>query len=160
MCFRTKIETALGDIVIETTSKGVRSVRFASSVPENDCLNRNPRAQARAADAIKELSLYFDRKLKVFSVSVDLSWASPFSRAVYTALMQVPFGGTISYAELAAAAGRPGGARAVGRAMAENQAPIIIPCHRVIASDGRIGGWSGPEGLKDRLHALEGIRTR
>lgn len=157
MCCLTNVKTSRGNIVIETTSEGVRGIRFAAPVT-NAGLNVCPKAKSHAADASKELFLYFDRKLKAFSVSVDLSWAPPFSRDVYIALMKVPFGSTISYAGLAKAAGRPGGARAVGRAMAENKIPIIVPCHRVIASDGRIGGWSGPGGLKETLLSLEGMR--
>ncbi len=69
--------------------------------------------------------------------------------------MKVPFGKTVSYNDLAEASMRPRAARAVGGAMARNRALILVPCHRVIASNGSLGGWSGPLGFKEKLLALE-----
>lgn len=90
-------------------------------------------------------------------VAVDLEGWTPFQRRVLTALRRVDYGSTLSYAELASRAGSPGAARAVGQVMARNRLPIIIPCHRVLASGGAIGGFSAPQGiaLKERLLALE-----
>lgn len=82
---------------------------------------------------------------------------SRFVREVYFALREVPSGTTVSYGRLAVLAGYPGAGRAVGRAMAMNDIPIVIPCHRVIRSDGRIGGFSGGLHLKRALLQLEGI---
>ncbi len=92
-------------------------------------------------------------------VALDLGAASPFFRRIYRALRRVPRGRTISYGELARRAGRPGAARAVGQAMARNQLPLLVPCHRVLASGCRLGGFSSPGGVreKERLLALEGI---
>ncbi len=83
----------------------------------------------------------------------------PFHRKVYKALCKVPAGTTITYAELAKRAGSPGAARAVGQAMAKNPFPIVIPCHRVIASNGKLGGYSGRGGVaaKRALLAREGV---
>lgn len=82
----------------------------------------------------------------------------PFFKRVYRELCKVPAGQTISYAELARRAGSPGAARAVGQAMARNPHPITIPCHRVVASSGKLGGYSGPGGVaaKRRLLKREG----
>lgn len=83
----------------------------------------------------------------------------PFHRRVYKALCKIPAGKTVTYAELARLAGSPGAARAVGQAMAKNPYPVKIPCHRVVASNGGLGGYSGRGGLtaKRKLLKQEGV---
>jgi methylated-DNA-[protein]-cysteine S-methyltransferase len=90
-------------------------------------------------------------------VIVDLDHLAPFARCVVSACRRIGWGKTRSYGEIAAAASAPGAARAVGRVMAENRIPLVIPCHRVIATGGGLGGYSAPQGLttKRRLLALE-----
>ena len=90
-----------------------------------------------------------------FSVEIDLSEVPPFRRSVLTACRHVACGKTTSYAELARAVGNPGATRAVGGAMANNPLPLVIPCHRVLRSDGSLGGFSGPEGVKQKIRMLE-----
>lgn len=91
-------------------------------------------------------------------VAIELAWATPFQQELATALRAVPWGETVSYGELAALAGRPGAARAAGSFCADNRFALIVPCHRVVASDG-IGGYgSSGVALKRRLLALEGVR--
>lgn len=94
-------------------------------------------------------------------VKVGATWSTDFQRLVIAALRQVPCGATLSYQELAARAGRPKAARAVGQVMATNPVPLIVPCHRVLGSGGRLGGFSAPTGLdlKRRLLELEGLRV-
>lgn len=92
-----------------------------------------------------ELREYFDGQRRRFSVELAPQ-GTAFQRAVWDALVQIPFGGTCSYARLAAAIGRPGAARAVGQANGRNPIPILIPCHRVVAADGGIGGYMGAWG--------------
>ena len=91
-------------------------------------------------------------------VPLDQSHLGPFSQRVVRLCRKISRGKTRSYAELAAAAGSPGAARAVGNVMASNRFPIIVPCHRVVGSGGSLGGFSAPEGLsmKSRMLALEG----
>jgi methylated-DNA-[protein]-cysteine S-methyltransferase len=91
------------------------------------------------------------------SVALNLDHLTPFGRRIIANCRRIPFGQTRSYGELAAACGSPGAARAVGQAMAKNRYPLIVPCHRVLASGGKIGGFSAPDGLrtKRRLLALE-----
>jgi methylated-DNA-[protein]-cysteine S-methyltransferase len=107
----------------------------------------------------KQASEYFNGKPVKFRVKIDLSGMPPFRQAVLNACLRVPFGKTASYGDLALAAGSPGAARAVGGAMAHNPLPLIIPCHRILRSDGSIGGFSSPRGIKEkqRLLRLEGI---
>lgn len=90
-------------------------------------------------------------------VLIDVSYASDFARRVLAECRQIPLGETKSYAELAAAVGSPGAARAVGNVMAGNRHPLIVPCHRVVSSDGSIGHFSAPDGprMKARLLAME-----
>lgn len=109
---------------------------------------------------IRQLEDYFIGKKTLFDLAAiplnRFQWTR-FQASVAAALASVPCGTTISYAELASAAGHPRACRAVGSCMAANQYPVIIPCHRVVRSDGSPGSFSaGPE-WKARLHKLEGM---
>lgn len=116
-------------------------------------------AQDELADRIRAYSrgepVTFD------DVPLALPPMTPFRTAVVNHLRRVPYGCTVSYGELARMVGRPGTARAVGQVMAHNPLPLLIPCHRVVASNGGLGGFSAPTGvtLKQRLLALEGARV-
>jgi len=108
-----------------------------------------------AARAEREIREYLAGRRRRFTVPADLSAATPFHRKALAALARVPYGRTVTYGQLAARAGRPRAARAVGQAMANNPLPLIFPCHRVVASGGGLGGFGGGLGLKRRLLALE-----
>lgn len=106
----------------------------------------------------REVDEYFAGRRRRFSTPVDLSGVSPFRRRVLETLHRdVGFGETVTYGELAAMAGRPGAARAVGTAMATNPVPIVVPCHRVVAAGDAIGGYGGGLDMKRALLALEGV---
>ena len=112
------------------------------------------------AQAERELTAYFDGTPTPFEVPVDLSAVTPFRRRVLRALMQVPYGAVQTYGGLAAAVGSPGGARAVGQALGQNPVPVIVPCHRIIGSDGSLTGFGAGLDWKRALLALEqGDRT-
>jgi methylated-DNA-[protein]-cysteine S-methyltransferase len=116
-----------------------------------------PRA---VGEVIGELVAYFaGQRIDFSGVAVDLSRVPAFHRSIYGALRKVGWGETATYGELARRAGAPGAARAVGQAMGRNPVPIIIPCHRVLAAGGKIGGFSAYGGAvtKERLLALEGV---
>ncbi len=102
-----------------------------------------------------QLSAYFAGELREFSVPVDLGMVSGFQRRVLEAAAKIPFGETASYREMAIAAGSPDAVRAAGTAMGANPVPILIPCHRVIRSDGSPGSYGGGEQLKRRLLDFE-----
>jgi len=102
----------------------------------------------------RELAEYFAGQRRAFEVPLDLSGCPPFTRQILEELRKVPYGATLTYGELAARVGCPRAARAVGRAMAANPLPIVIPCHRVVAADGRLGGYSGGEGLPTKQWLL------
>lgn len=93
---------------------------------------------------------------------VDLGERTAFEQRVLQSCRKIRRGETRSYAELARSAGRPGAARAVGQVMAKNRTPLVVPCHRVVAAGGALGGFSGPKGprLKERLLALEGVMLK
>ncbi|MEO5357051.1 MAG: MGMT family protein [Nitrospirae bacterium YQR-1] len=108
---------------------------------------------------ISELKDYFHGLRKEFTPGlVHVSGITPFRKSVYEELLKVPFGEVVTYKELALRVGKPGGARAVGQAMSVNPFPIVIPCHRVIASDGKLGGYS--EGIYIKIKLLEFEKSR
>jgi O-6-methylguanine DNA methyltransferase len=105
--------------------------------------------------AAAQILEYLEGKRRRFELSLDLR-GTPFQREVWEALLRVPYGETCSYAEIARAIGRPAAVRAVGAANGANPIPLVVPCHRVVASGGKLGGYGGGLALKARLLALEG----
>jgi methylated-DNA-[protein]-cysteine S-methyltransferase len=107
---------------------------------------------------IERLELYAaGEDVEFVDVDVDERHLTPFGRRVVQACRRIPAGRTRSYGELAAACGSPGAARAVGQVMAKNRYPLVVPCHRVLAAGGLLGGFSAPQGLamKRRLLSME-----
>lgn len=122
-------------------------------------------AKARPPAAVRaivdDMRRYFSGEAVDFAATVlDLSTVSAFIRSVYGTARDIPWGTTTTYGDLAKRAGAPGAARVIGQAMAKNPVPIVIPCHRVLASGGKLGGFSAFGGVvqKERLLTLE--RTR
>jgi methylated-DNA-[protein]-cysteine S-methyltransferase len=162
------VETEIGEIGLAWSAVGLSVLQL----PEADrraterCL-RSALGHAETADppapirrAIRALQRYC-RGLEVdfAPLTLDLAGIPVFRRKVYDAARAIGWGRTASYGELAQRIGQPGAARAVGRALGQNHLPIIIPCHRILAGGGRIGGFSayGGETTKRRLLELEGI---
>ncbi len=116
------------------------------------------RKKTRSIDrAIQAFKRYFEGRREFFNdISIDISCGSPFEKKVWLALRRIPYGKTISYASIAESIGHPKAARAVGRAIGRNPVPIVIPCHRVIRSNGSLGGFSGGIDIKKKLLELEG----
>jgi methylated-DNA-[protein]-cysteine S-methyltransferase len=135
-----------GIVILEGT---VEAVTPAADAPEATVV-----VLARAKQEIEE---YFAGRRQEFELPLDFSDLPPFTRRVLSVLRKTPFGATTTYGELAARVGNPRAARAVGMAMAANPLPIVIPCHRVTAANGRLGGYSGGGGVrtKDWLLAFE-----
>lgn len=111
-------------------------------------------------EARQQLAAYFAGKLQIFDIPLRLE-GTPFRLKVWEQLRQIPYGQAISYGELARRVGQPGAARAVGGANRHNPIPIIVPCHRVLAADGTLGGYSGncngSADVKRALLKLEGL---
>jgi methylated-DNA-[protein]-cysteine S-methyltransferase len=115
-------------------------------------------AEVLALDVLDRLVRFLDGEpVELADVPLALDHLSPFQRRIVAACRAIPFGRTRTYGDLAAAAGSPGAARAVGQVMAGNRMPLVVPCHRVVAAGGKLGGFSAPSGLtlKRRLLALE-----
>ena len=112
------------------------------------------------SDLPNRLRRYFNGEKVVFSDRLDLAGATTFDRAVWKATLSIPYGETRSYAWIAQQIGRTRAFRAVGGALARNPFPIIVPCHRVIASSGSLGGFGGGPALKKRLLEMEADRLR
>ena len=112
----------------------------------------------KAKDAAKELTEYLTGKRRLFTLVIDWTVVRPFQRAVLQATYYIPYGETRTYKEVAEQINRPSAARAVGRAEATNPMPLVIPCHRVIGTDGKLHGYGLGEGLKTKewLLKLEG----
>jgi methylated-DNA-[protein]-cysteine S-methyltransferase len=109
-------------------------------------------------DLLNRLQRYFNGEMVLFRDRLDLSGATTFQRAVWDATFSIPYGETRTYAWVAQQIGKPRALRAVGRALARNPFPIIVPCHRVVASNGNLGGFSGGLALKKHLLELESGR--
>jgi methylated-DNA-[protein]-cysteine S-methyltransferase len=107
------------------------------------------------ADAVRELEEYFAGERTGFTVPARPARGSPFERAVWAEIAAIPYGETLSYGAIARAVGEPGGAQAVGLACNRNPLPIIVPCHRVIGSDGKLVGFGGGLDRKRWLLRLE-----
>ncbi len=115
-------------------------------------------SQKPFADLIKRLKDYFAGKRVEFPDELDLASATHFQRQVWQIVRCIPYGETRSYGWIAERLGKKGAGRAVGQALARNPLPVIIPCHRVVASDGDLSGYSGGVGVKRALLRLEARR--
>ncbi|MDA3803482.1 MULTISPECIES: methylated-DNA--[protein]-cysteine S-methyltransferase [unclassified Clavibacter] len=143
---------------LELVADGDRLVALSIATADALPLDHLPDRPSPVLDeAARQLDAHLAGRLPVLDVPVRLV-GTPFQLAVWEALMRVPHGGVITYGALAEAAGRPGGARAVGGAVGANRLCILVPCHRVLGSDGRVTGFSAGDGVstKLRLLALEG----
>jgi methylated-DNA-[protein]-cysteine S-methyltransferase len=163
-------DTAIGPCAIAWSERGVVAVALpeASAAATRGRLlrrfpgstEREPTAEVRRAiDGI--VSLLRDGDADFTAVELDLAQIPPFSRRVYEIARAIPAGATLTYGEVATRLGDPGAARAVGQALGENPFPLIVPCHRVLAADGKLGGFSAPGGVvtKRRLLTIEGALT-
>lgn len=162
LCFRP-VESPLGVLFLAETEAGlcrvgwcVREEEFAAALEERWEQPARRGGGRVAGEAARQLDEYFGGQRRRFDLPLDLSRLGSFQRVVLLTLREVPYGEVVSYGELAAMAGHPGAARAVGGAMRGNPLPIFIPCHRVLLSTGELGGFGGRPDLKRRLLELEG----
>ncbi|MFI1163685.1 methylated-DNA--[protein]-cysteine S-methyltransferase [Streptomyces sp. NPDC020801] len=163
------VGTGIGPLLLAATPGGLVNVVFHATGEVRD------RALARLAsrlgtepvqapgspllaEAIRQLEAYFAGERRDFELPLDWSLISGFNRQVLRALASgVPYGTVVGYGDLAGRVGQPGAAQAVGVAMGSNPLPVVVPCHRVVESDGGIGGFGGGLETKRRLLALEGV---
>lgn len=150
-----KMDTPVGDLYLVATDKGLSGVFWKRRDIETvSTLNGSGKIVAHLRQAQKELSEYFCGKRKDFSVPLDVV-GTPFQKQVWNQLKKIPFGKTISYQDLARQIKNEKACRAVGSANGKNPVSIIVPCHRVITSQGTIGGYAGGLPAKEKLLQLE-----
>lgn len=157
-----RVDSAVGPLLLASTDVGLVRVAFGSEDHErvlNELAERiGPRvleSPARLDEAARQLEAYLGGSRARFDLAVDLRLASGFRREVLQFLATTAYGSTYSYGEVAVAVGRPRAVRAVGTACARNPVPLVVPCHRVVRSDGSPGGYLGGEHAKALLLDLE-----
>jgi methylated-DNA-[protein]-cysteine S-methyltransferase len=149
------VDTAIGHVGVEATDSGVSRVRLPGSAAGASSVGQSPCAAARASAAGDQLVEYARGDREHLEVELDWAGIDPVHRRVLQTLLEiVPFGRTVTYGELGLQAGIED-PRDVGVMMSNNPLPLVVPCHRVVASDG-IGGYGGGVDLKRRLLELEG----
>ncbi|WP_156724112.1 methylated-DNA--[protein]-cysteine S-methyltransferase [Streptomyces apocyni] len=165
----TVVGSGIGPLLLAATAGGLIHVVFhADGLVRDKALGRLAAAlgadpveapgSARLAEPIRQLAAYFAGELHDFTLDLDWTLVSGFHRQVLRELAQgVPYGAVVGYGDLAERVGQPGAAQAVGTAMGANPLPIVVPCHRVVESDGGLGGFGGGLETKRRLLALEGV---
>lgn len=151
------IKSPVGDLKLTASEQGIREILFLgeNSGLELEKQSRNAAANAHIAQAKKELGEFFKGTRTSFDVPLDIDAGTSFQQDVWQALQKIPYGETRSYKEVAEAVGRPKACRAVGSANRVNPIPLIIPCHRVVASGGKLGGFAGGLEMKEALLKLE-----
>jgi methylated-DNA-[protein]-cysteine S-methyltransferase len=156
-------ESPLGTILVGATAAGVVRVGLPAEGEEAVLEELARRVSARVLVAPRDslsrtrhqLDEYFDGTRRAFDVPLDWRLTAGFRRAVLRATAGIPYGKTASYREVATQAGSPAAVRAAGTALATNPLPIIVPCHRVLRTDGGLGGYRGGADAKARLLELE-----
>ncbi len=158
MQYRT-IDSPIGPLLVAGDDQGLRFVLFKLG---RDTAEPKPDWEPDRGilkEPVRQLSAYFAGKLREFAVTVAPE-GTAFQRSVWTELQRIPYGDTISYGELARRFGNPKAVRAVGLANGSNPISIVIPCHRVIGSNGRLVGYGGGLPTKRALLALESGQRR
>ena len=143
------MQSPIGLLTLVEEDGALAEIRFGECV-QDETIRETPLLQR----TMQELSEYFSGARKTFSIPLRPS-GTAFQRKCWDALLRIPYGETRSYGDIAARVGRPGAARAVGGANGANRICIVIPCHRVIAADGGLGGYSSGLERKRALLALE-----
>ena len=168
---RTTLSSPIGPLFLAASTQGLVALEFDARLPGQPSIRPNPRHVREEKNAIawqesdgemlpyvRELEQYFAGQRREFSFPLDLR-GTKFQLACWNALLDIPYGETRSYAAIARAVGNPAGFRAVGMANHRNPVAIVVPCHRVIASDGTLCGYGGGLEVKRKLLELEGALT-
>jgi O-6-methylguanine DNA methyltransferase len=164
----TKLDSPVGPLFLAASGKGLMALEFDARLPGQQTIRPNPRdlrtehkglrfeeTDSALQNYARELEEYFAGQRRKFTFPLDLR-GTDFQVACWNALLAIPYGETRTYADIARAVGRPQGFRAVGMANNRNPIAIVVPCHRVIASDGTLCGYGGGLDIKRKLLELEG----
>ncbi len=151
------IGSPLGHIILATTEQGLAGVWFEAQRHLHDMSDWRPDAgHPVLCNAAAQLGAYFAGERNDFDMPLDLSHGTAFQQVIWQALLQIPYGKTISYGALGKLIGNPAAVRAVGAAVGRNPISLIVPCHRVIGSNGALTGYAGGLHRKTALLTLEG----
>lgn len=163
-----KVNSPVGPLFLAASERGLVALEFDARLPGQQTIRPNPRdlrterkglrfeeSERAMQPYVRELEEYFAGHRRAFSFPLDLR-GTDFQLACWRALIAIPYGETRTYADIARAVGRPLGFRAVGMANNRNPVAIVVPCHRVIASDGTLCGYGGGLDIKRKLLELEG----
>lgn len=164
----TTVSSPVGPLFLAASDRGLVALEFDARLPGQQTIRPNPRDLRQENDRVRfeqsnramsayvrELEEYFAAKRREFSFPLDMR-GTDFQLACWRALVAIPYGETRTYADIARAVDRPKGFRAVGMANNRNPLAIVVPCHRVIASDGTLCGYGGGLDIKRKLLELEG----
>lgn len=164
LAYRT-MDTPIGPLLLAATPAGLVRVAFECENHDDVLVElstaispRILRSSQRVDDVARQIDEYFAGDRRSFEVPVDLQLSKGFRRAVLTHLMEIPYGARESYTVVARSAGNPGAVRAAGSACATNPIPLVVPCHRVVRSDGTYGQYRGGPEAKHMLLTLEAGR--
>jgi methylated-DNA-[protein]-cysteine S-methyltransferase len=161
-----RYDAPIGRLTLAATATGLAAIAFGDGdglLAELAGLGARVQERPERLDPVRhELDEYFAGARETFTVPLDWCLTTGFRRTAQQAIARVPYGRTATYAEIAAAAGRAGATRAAGTACRTNPIPVVVPCHRVLRSDGSIGGYAGDMAggldIKRHLLALEGVQ--
>jgi methylated-DNA-[protein]-cysteine S-methyltransferase len=158
-------ESPVGDLLLASSARGLLTVSYLDTRDESVVLERlakrvSPRvleAPARLDEARRQLEDYFEGRRHEFDLPIDWALVGDFGRRVLGRTAAIPFGKVSTYGEVARDIGSPGAARATGNALGANPMPIVVPCHRVLAAAGGLGGYTGGTERKETLLRIEGV---
>jgi O-6-methylguanine DNA methyltransferase len=171
MLHSVTMDSTIGPLFLAASGRGLVALEFDARLPGQQSIRPNPRhlreetkgfrfeeSSGSMQPYVDELEEYFVGKRRAFTFPLDLR-GTDFQLACWRALLAIPYGETRSYADIARAVGKPNAFRAVGMANNRNPVAIVVPCHRVIASDGTLCGYGGGLDVKRKLLELEGALT-
>lgn len=150
----TQMESPVGPLLLVADDAGLREILFVNGRHHAKPNPEWSEDEAPVKETMRQLRAYFAGKLERFDLPLAPQ-GTPFQLDVWRRLCEIPYGETISYGELARKIGNPNASRAVGLANGSNPIPIVIPCHRVIGSNGKLTGYGGGLPIKEKLLALE-----
>jgi methylated-DNA-[protein]-cysteine S-methyltransferase len=155
----TQIESPLGPLLLVADDAGLRQILFVNGRHAAQPESSWEKDTAPFSETVRQLHAYFAGELENFDLQIAPE-GTPFQLGVWRSLCEIPYGATVSYGELANRIGNPKACRAVGLANGSNPIPIVIPCHRVIGSNGKLTGYGGGLPIKEKLLALERRQLR
>lgn len=162
VAYRT-VDSPVGALLLATTTVGLVRIAYEredfDTILDTIAARVSPRilnAPARLDTTARQLDEYFAGRRRTFDLPLDYSMSAGFRQAVQQVLPSIDYGRTASYKDIAEKVGNPKAVRAVGTACATNPLPVVVPCHRVLKSDGSLGGYVGGAGAKKTLLTLEG----